>query len=249
MLLKKLILLIFLTTATFAIFAQNTSKVFQKANTQYESLGYAKAIELYESALKKSKGATDDEIVKAKIILALSYRLVKDYANAERVFRDVLSTNPILKNDDIKAYRHFAQVLSSNGKYPEANQYWQKYNELQEQDKRGVEFIKLNSNREALERNAGSYKVEYIGINSTSADFSPVYYKKGLVFVSGRSANAGVRRVFYWDSSSFLDLFFLDDLKVLGSETGGASAIGSSSQTQTQKGLPPTKKFPVNRMK
>ncbi len=243
MLLKKLILLIFLTTATFATFAQNTSKVFQKANTQYESLGYAKAIELYESALKKSKGATDDEIVKAKINLALSYRLVKDYANAERVFRDVLSTNPILKNDDIKAYRHFAQVLSSNGKYPEANQYWQKYNELQEQDKRGVEFIKLNSNREALERNAGSYKVEYIGINSTSADFSPVYYKKGLVFVSGRSANAGVRRVFNWDSSSFLDLFFLDDLKVLGSETNGASAIGSSSQTQTQKGLPPTKKL------
>ncbi len=243
MFLRRLILFIYLTTATFALFAQNTSKVFQKANTQFETLGYAKAIELYETALKKPKGATEEEIVKAKLNLALCYKLVKDYANAERIYRETLIANPILKGDDIKAYRHFAQVLTSNGKFPEANQYWQKFNELQEQDKRGVEFIKLNSNREALERNAGSYRIEYVGINSSSADFSPVYYKKGLVFVSGRSANSGIRRVFNWDASSFLDLFYLEDLKAIGSETSGASAIGSSTQTPIQKTAPPSKKL------
>ncbi len=241
--LGRIIGFIYLTTATFALFAQNTSKVFQKANTQFEALGYAKAIELYETALKKPKGATEEEIVIAKLNLALCYKLVKDYANSERVYREALSANPILKGDDIKTYRHYAQVLSSNGKYPEANQYWQKFNELQEQDKRGVEFIKLNSNREALERNAGSYRIEYVGINSSSADFSPVYYKKGLVFVSGRSANSGIRRVFNWDASSFLDLFYLEDLKVLGNETNGASAIGSSTQTPLQKTAPPSKKL------
>lgn len=240
---RRLIFLIYLITATFALFAQNTSKVFQKANNQFETLGYAKAIELYESALKKTKGATEEEIVKAKLNLALCYKLVKDYTNSERIFRETLSANPILKGDDIKAYRHFAQVLTSNGKFPEANQYWQKFNELQEQDKRGVEFIKLNSNREALERNAGSYRIEYVGINSSSADFSPVYYKKGLVFVSGRSANSGIRRVFNWDASSFLDLFYLEDLKAIGSETNGASAIGSSSQNPIQKTAPPSKKL------
>lgn len=241
--LRRFIFLIYLTTTTFALFAQNTSKVFQKANTQFETLGYAKAIELYETALKKPKGATEEEIVKAKLNLALSYKLVKDYTNSERIYRETLSENPILKGDDIKAYRHFAQVLTSNGKFPEANQYWQKFNELQEQDKRGVEFIKLNSNREALERNAGSYRIEYVGINSSSADFSPVYYKKGLVFVSGRSANSGIRRVFNWDASSFLDLFYLEDLKAIGNESSGASAIGSSTQTPIQKSAPPSKKL------
>lgn len=241
--LKRLIIFFCFTIATFALYAQNSSKVFQKANTQYESLGYAKAIELYEIALKKTKGASEDEIVKAKLNLALCYKLVKDYNKAESVYNEVLSANPILKGEDIKAYRHYAQVLSSNGKYPEANKYWQKFNELQEQDKRGVEFIKLNSNREALERNAGSYKLEYLGINSSSADFSPVYYKKGLVFVSGRSANSAIRRVFNWDNSSFLDLFYLDDLKALGTETNGASAIGSSSQSQTTKTVTPSKKL------
>jgi len=241
--LKRLILFIYLINTTFALFAQNTSKAFQKANTQFENLSFAKAIELYEIALKKPKGAREEEIVKAKLNLALCYKLVKDYAIAENMYRELLSANPILKGEDIKAYRHFAQVLTSNGKFPEANQYWQKFNELQEQDKRGVEFIKLNSNREALERNAVSYRIEYVGINSSSADFSPVYYKKGLVFVSGRSANSGIRRVFNWDASSFLDLFYLEDLNAIGNETSGASAIGSSSQTPIQKTAPPSKKL------
>lgn len=243
MLLRGFIIFIYLTTATFVLFAQNNSKLLQKADTQYGALGYAKAIELYETALNKPKGLTDDELIKAKLNLAQCYKQVKDYQNSERVFRDVLSGNPILKGEDIKAYRTFAQVLTSNGKFSEANQYWKKFNELQEQDKRGVEFVKLNSNRDALERNSGSYKVEYIGINSSSADFSPVYFKKGLVFVSGRSVNAGIRRVFNWDASSFLDLYYLEDLKAIGTETGGASATGSSSQSSAAKPNQPSKKL------
>ncbi len=237
MLLRRLIILIFFATSAFVVHAQSTSKALQKADAQYDALAYAKAIELYETVLKKPKGLTDEETQKAKIQLALAYRQVKDFANAERVFRDVLGANPVLKGEDVKAYRHFAQVLTSNGKYDEANQYWQKFNELQEQDKRGEEFIKLNSNRGALERNAGSYRVEYIGINSSSADFSPIYYKKGLVFVSGRTGNATIKRVFNWDASSFLDLFYLEDLKVLNTETG-ASAIGTSSSSTIKTPAP-----------
>lgn len=233
MLLRRLIIFIFFATSSFVVNAQSSSKALQKAEAQYDALAYAKAIELYEAALKKPKGLTEEESLKAKLQLALAYRQVKDFVNAERVFREVLSTNPALKGDDVKAYLQFAQVLTSNGKYTEANQYWQKFNEIQEQDKRGEEFIKLNSNRGALERNAGSYQIEYIGINSSSADFSPVYYKKGLVFVSGRTGNATIKRVFNWDASSFLDLFYLEDLKVLKTESN-ASAIGTSSSTAAQ---------------
>lgn len=233
MLLRRLIIFIFFATSSFVVNAQSSSKALQKAEAQYDALAYAKAIELYEAALKKPKGLTEEESLKAKLQLALAYRQVKDFVNAERVFREVLSTNPALKGDDVKAYLQFAQVLTSNGKYTEANQYWQKFNEIQEQDKRGEDFIKLNSNRGALERNAGSYQIEYIGINSSSADFSPVYYKKGLVFVSGRTGNATIKRVFNWDASSFLDLFYLEDLKVLKTESN-ASAIGTSSSTAAQ---------------
>lgn len=245
MLFRRLAIFLYLTTASLAVFAQNASKLVQKADQEYEALGYAKAIELYESALKKGKSLTEEENTHTKVRLALSYRQVKDYQNAERVFRDALAKSPVLKGEDIKAYMYFAQVLASNGKHQEASTYYKKYTELQEQDKRGEKFVELyTSYLDALKRNAGSYRVEYVGINSSSSDFSPVYYKKGLVFVSGRSKNSGIKRVFNWDSSTFLDLFYLEDLKALGTEESNASAIGSSSQSSSiTKPSPPSKKL------
>jgi outer membrane protein OmpA-like peptidoglycan-associated protein len=242
MLLSRLIILIICLTATVTIAnAQNPQKILQKANQSFAELGYAKSIELYESLLKKSKGLTEQEIFNTTLKLALSYKNVKDYNNAERVYRDILSKNPILKGDDIKAYQHYAQVLASNGKHQEAKTMYLKYSDLQEQDKRGEQFAKLYSNLDALQRNAGSYKVEYVGINSGHADFSPVYYKNGLVFVSGRSANNGIKRVFNWDNSSFLDLFYLEDIKTLGTEN--TSSISTGSSTNTNRVGEPTKKL------
>ncbi len=232
MLLRRLIILFFCLTASVAIVnAQNPQKVLQKANQSFTEMGYAKAIELYESLLKKPKGLSDVEIFSINLKLAFSYKLVKDYNNAERVYREVLIKNPILKGEDIKAYQHYAQILASNGKHQEARTMYLKYSDLSEQDKRGEQFAKLYSNLDALQRNAGSYKVEYLGINGGYADFSPIYYKNGLVFVSGRSANNGIKRVFNWDNSSFLDLFYLEDIKTLGTETTTSVSTGSSTNT------------------
>lgn len=234
MLFRKIFITFCLTTTVAFVFAQNPQKVLQRANLQYESMGYAKAIELYETLLKKSKGLTEQEIFRAQYRLGLSYKQVKDYTNAERLFREILSKNPILKGEDIKAYQHYAQVLSSNGKHDESRKMWLKYTELQEHDKRGEQFAKLYSNLDALNRNAGSYKVEYVGINSGYSDFSPVYYKNGLVFVSGRSANNNIKRVFNWDASSFLDLFYLEDLKAIGTDESTSAVSSGSSNPQSK---------------
>lgn len=234
MLLRRLIILIFCLTATVVIVkAQNPQKLLQKANQSFAELDYAKAIELYESILKKTKGLTDQEILATSLKLALSYKNIKSYNNAERVYREVLGRNPVLKGEDIKAYQHFAQILASNGKHQEAKTFYLKYSDLQEQDKRGEQFAKLYSNLNALEKNAGSYKVEYVGINSGHADFSPIYYRNGLVFVSGRSVNNGIKRVFNWDNSSFLDLFYLEDIKTLGTE--GTASVSTGASTSSTK--------------
>lgn len=52
-----------------------------------------------------------------------------------------------------------------------------KYTDLQDQDKRGLEFSKLYNNIDPLIRNAGSYRLEYVGINTASPDFSPSFIK------------------------------------------------------------------------
>ncbi len=210
--------------------AQNVSKQIQKAEDNSKNYSYADAIEIYEGVLKKSKGISSVEIQKVKLSLAEAYFFVKDYKNAEKNYAEVLNNSPLLKGDELKAYQRYAQVLSSNGKHQESAKIWTKYTELQTQDKRGIEFSKLYSNLEPLTRNTTSYKLEYVGINSANPDFSPTFYKDGLVFVSRRNNNNSIKRVFKWDNSSFLDLYYLEDLKLLGKEENNAS-IGSGSQS------------------
>lgn len=219
---KFLIPLIFL--CQFGI-AQSVSKQIKKAEDNIKNLSYASAIELYEGVLKKNK-LSAEELQKVKLRLAESYFFVKDYKNAERYYAEILLNNPSLKGDEIKAYQRFAQVLSSNGNYQESTKMWIKHQELQEQDKRGLEFAKLYKNLESLTRNAESYNIEYVGINTNNPEFSPTFYKNGLVFVSSRNSNNSVKRVFKWDNSSFLDLYYLEDLKVLGKDAS-SGALGN----------------------
>ncbi|RYZ82522.1 MAG: flagellar motor protein MotB, partial [Moraxellaceae bacterium] len=60
------------------------------------------------------------------------------------------------------------------------------------------------------------------------------------MFVSGRTGNATIKRVFNWDASSFLDLFYLEDLKALSTESS-ASAIGTSTSSSSTTTAPSKK--------
>lgn len=227
--LLKIILVILLVLPVVSN-AQVTSRLLQKADDQFEAMAYAQAIEMYETFFKKEKDPNISLYDKSRINLATAYFLVKDFEKAEKNYREVLSKNPRLQGEELKAYLRYAQTLSSNGKHQESSKVYEKYTNLQEQDKRGAEFIKLYSNIEALSRNTSSYQIEYLGLNTSSADFSPTYYKDGLVFVSGRAKNSPVKRVFNWDNSSFLDLFLVDDLLTLQGKNS-TSAIGSSASS------------------
>ncbi len=225
MLQLKSILVILLLLSTLS-YAQVAPKLLQKADGQFQERAYASAIETYETFFQKQKDT--DTYDMSRLNLATSYFYVKNFEKAEKNYREVLSKNIRLEGDDLRAYLRYAQTLSANGKHQEASTLYEKYTSLQAFDSRGTEFIKLYNNIEALSRNASSYQIEYLGLNTDSPDFSPALYKKGLVFVSGREKNAAVKRVFSWDNSAFLDLFIIDDLAVL-QKSNAISAIGSSA--------------------
>lgn len=214
--------------------------MLKKAEDLENSLSYAAAIETYSEYLSKEKNLEIDHQDRVKLKLANLYYLVKDFNNAEKFFNEALLNAPLLKGEDLKYYLKYAQVLSSNGKHQQSSLMWKKYSSLNEQDKVAENFIKLYSNLDALTRNVYSYDLEYVGINTGSADFSPAYYQDGLVFVSGREKKSGIKRVFSWDNSSFLDLYLLEDLKILGEKEDVAS-VSSSSKTlnneQKRKGV------------
>jgi len=196
-----------------------------QANQQFAGLAYAKAAELYEQALKTSSkdAATRDVLTN----LAYSYRQIRDTQNAERVYR-LLAASGATPND----YLYLAQVLASNGKYNEAKDFYEKYDQSQMEDQRGKGFSKIYANVDKLTKNASSYTIEYLDINTNRAEFSPTFYKKGLMFVSARNEGVNVKRVFSWNQTPFLDLYELPDLSAIGSKK--TSKLGGSTAAATK---------------
>lgn len=219
-----------------SVSAQNS--LIKTGNHHYESLCYIKAIDAYESALSKGKLAADESIV-AKIRLGESYCKIKDMQNAERVLREVVESGVDLSGENAAICLKYAQVLASNGKYQEAQRMYDEYTNKVSSDTRGKAFSKLYNDVSVLSKNANCYKVDYLSVNTNAAEFSPSNFQNGLVFVSNRRSTVGVRRVFNWNETPFLDLFHLDDVSALGSGTaglGGASDGASVSRGRSNGG-------------
>lgn len=209
--------------------------LLKAAQHHYESLSYIKAIDAYESALAK-KGLNEQQKLDARIKLADSYTKIKDTQNAERVYREIFegSTGEIA-DDKVAASLKYAQVLASNGKYKEAQEIYDKYTRKVEDDPRGKGFSKLYNDVSVLSKNANCYKVDYLSINTNSSDFSPSYFKNGLVFVSNRRSTTGVRRVFGWNDTPFLDLYFLDNVSAIGGQATGLGTGTDEKRTSRKR--------------
>ncbi len=231
-------LLIFFLFRGGPAWAQGASKSLKRAEELSKSLAYAGAIDAYENLLRKPGELSPQDLLKARLGLAEAYYFTKDNSNAERIYRDALQTLPVLRGEELNAYKRYAQVLAGMGKYQDSRFFWEKYQEFNESDKRSRQFARLYSRPEPLLRNQGSYTVEYIGLNSGFPEFSPVYYKNGLVFVSGRTQTRSIKRVFNWDNSNFLDLYYVEDKKLLNSDEPSAAVLGVGGSNTSPYGTP-----------
>ena len=215
---RKITLLACAGMMSYMAIGQNA--LLKTAEHHFENLSFIKAIDAYEQALKK-KGISEPEKFVAMKNLAESYLKVKDAVNAERVLRDLIGTSSDFSGDKAKVLLDYAQALASNAKYKESQEQYQKYLAVAENDTRAKGFSKLYNDVSVLSKNASCYKVDYLTINTNAADFSPTKYQNGLIFVSNRRNTNGVRRVFTWNNTPFLDLYHLEDIAYLSSTEAG----------------------------
>ncbi len=216
--------MLLMTLAMLSTSAFGQSALLQ-ANREYSNLSYMKAAELYEKAIKEN---LKDSTVKrdAIIKMANSYRFIRDNRNAERAYRLAIANNKDLTGENVNVYMYYAQALASNGKYDEARDAYDKFSKMQTEDQRGKPFVTLYENVGKISKNAASYSVEFLDINTNRAEFSPTFYKKGLVFVSGRNEGIVTKKVYNWNQTAFLDLYELPDLSAL--TAGQTSSVGGA---------------------
>ena len=219
--------------------AQSKSKQLEKIESQFANLSYADAIQSIKEVLPNKKLENSERLDLQKK-LAYAYYYTKQYQLAEPAFEKLInSTSGISEDSDV--YLRFAQILASNGKHARSSDVYKKYASLTKGSASvgASEQAELLENPEPLFRNAESFEIKYLPINSGNSDFSPIPYKNGLVFVSGRKKTEAIQRVFEWDNSPFLDLYYFKDrqdllnkgLAILSTDNNGIPKSSDNPRT------------------
>ena len=184
--------------------AQQKSKgLLKRASKEYYGLRYAATIAILQEAVKK------DTLPTAGIeMLANSYRKVKDYANAATWY----SKLNLAKDFKPEWALSYAEVLANQKNYQESEKYYQKYLSLVGTDVRAANFAKSYQSITTLAKDQGLYQINYTDLNTANSEYSPAFYKGGLIFSSNRTKYDVTKQIFGWDETPFSDLYIVNQL-------------------------------------
>ena len=182
---------------SFVLLSGCASYHVRQGNRLFNSLAYSDAIVEYQKALGKK------DFPQADIGLAECYRLTNNTQKAEEAYARVVK----LKECEPIHRLRYAQLLMRNGKYEEAKTWFDNYLKDQPNDSH-AQILKASCDSiEAYKKDSSVYTVTTSPVNSGQTNFSPQYYKEGVVFVSDRASGSGVK-IYHWTGQPFLDLYY-----------------------------------------
>jgi len=199
----KLLAGIFLVSVSTSFAQKSTYRANLKqkmADKAFERLQYAEASIMYEEMLQSQSAGVE---IKSK--LALCYYKMNDTRRAENIYKILYNENT---RDSTTLYQ-YADVLAKNGKYVEAKAVFKEYL-AQKQDKRVDNILNSIEKQADLYVDSSRFRIFYFRNNTSESDFSPTAYKKGIVFTSNRIKDVATRRIYGWDNSAYLDLYYSD---------------------------------------
>lgn len=191
------------------VIAQDKTLIFtlksdiKKGDALFKHQSYIKALDYYKRVSERESGNSY-----VKLQIAECYRLLNNTQEAEEWYR------PVMKSSSINSIHklHFAEVLLSNGKPDSASYWYEQYALENKEDKRTLKKRKQLAELHRLFRDSLAYSVFPVSFNSPESDFSPVYFNKGIVFLSSRKQNMAVKTLNATDNSHFLDLYYAEPL-------------------------------------
>ena len=186
---KRIIFLSFLIVigCAFSVLAQKNFAT--EADESFARGEFYTAIMQYKKAYSKER----NNVAKARFIFqtAECYKGVNDTKQAEIWYKKAVK----VKYPDPLAILYLAESKKSNGKYDEALVEFQNYSNKVPNDSRGSDGIKSCELAQKWIEDPSRYEVyNAIALNSTDADFSPGFSKRGfkaIIFTSSRSGSTG----------------------------------------------------------
>ncbi len=189
-----------------------TDSLLKQADRLLNYKAYGRAIEAYSELLT----AHVDQLSSAQKStaqgrLAFAYQQVGDNQKAERYYRDAIANNT---DENLQQILQFAKTLASNGKLQEGQKQYERY--LQLKDKQPVQQMPTGQPG-GLRKDPVRYRLEYLALNSRGEEFSPAFYRDGLVYVAGKKGGSAIETTGNGGGSGYLDLFYVpnrNNLKV-----------------------------------
>jgi outer membrane protein OmpA-like peptidoglycan-associated protein len=156
---------------------------FEKAEMLYSQLAYRNALELYLATVEK-----DSSNLVARQRAADCYFRLNNINEAEQWY-GALAGAPNVPPEYLYQY---AQVLTMQGKYEEAQEWLVKYQKVSE-DPRAKSKLEFIRHINYYYRDSLLYAIRNEPFNSDQSDFAPQYYNGGSVFVSARDRDLFIK--------------------------------------------------------
>ena len=187
------IIIVFLVFIPFLSTAQDKKS---KADNLFYGYQYEKAIAAYKSEMQKDS-LTNNQLLN----LADSYFSTGNYDSASELY---LKVN---KNDTIMSVNRFNKMLQSLSKNSEKDRV--KTFLRSKADKLSPELLEnaeFNYSLLEIPSNNDNSTIRDLAVNSPQGDFSPAFYKNGVLFSSSRGRNT--KNVYEPTGESYLDIYF-----------------------------------------
>ncbi len=169
----------------------------KKGDKLYEHLVYPGAIAKYERGLAKTQD------LRAMERLADAYVQVSNSEKAEQWYGTIVKMKGAAPVNKLK----YGQTLMANGKYDEAQKWFQAYLETGESPSMAARMVEACNFAEAARKEPSRYTVNSEPVNTGKSEFSPVMYQQGLIF-TGERRGAFTRFINLRNNNNFYDLYY-----------------------------------------
>jgi outer membrane protein OmpA-like peptidoglycan-associated protein len=224
---KTLVLSVLVLIFNLSLLYGQTTSVeeaeIKKATGEFHEFKYSAAIKRLTKII-----TADTANLNAKEMLAFSYKMTNNYPEALRWYEQ-LSKQRLLKPEWALNY---AEQLAINQQYEKSESWYRKYLTLIPTDQRAKNFA--TTKQSSFEKSTGFWKVGYTNLNTLGSEYSPVFYKNGLMFSSNRQSGRYIKHTFEWDNTPFTNLFVVKSLTSVRSIN--PDSIGQASTLLKKQG-------------
>jgi len=221
----KNIKLLFIAIVLIGTSAIGQTQKQKRAERQFDSFSFVKAIETYEKMVDTSFNQ-----YYAMRKLGDAYIMLRQPEKALPIYAQVVEQ----ENVPSEYFLYYAQTLRATGDYKASKQWMKKYRDAgNKEDTRVKNFFKNEDLASGIFNSVEKNTITKVNFNSKYNDFGAAVYNDQIIFASSRHVAAAVKRVYAWDNQPLLDLY---QVPSEGGTSDNVVALGGNINTIHHEG-------------